>query len=131
MFAVQSLEAPGDLKTLQHWARYVGVSYTSLCETCRLLDIRPHAARDFCRVLRAVIESQRHGCPPEVLLNVSDRRTIATMFDRAGITRDRARPDVNQFLRCQRFIPPDNEALIVLRGLIARRHTSGGDSSLG
>jgi hypothetical protein len=120
-FVLQSLDAPGDLKTLRHWATFVGVSYSSLCEICRLLEIRPHAARDLSRMLRALIESKRHGCPPEALLDVSDRRTITTMFDRAGIVRgSSAHLTLDEFLDCQQFVPAANEALVVLRGLIDR-----------
>ena len=120
-FVAQALDAPGDLKTLRHWATFVGVSYSSLCETCRLLDIRPQAARDFSRMLKALIESERHGCPPEALLDVSDRRTIATMFERAGLARgSSSRVSLDEFLRRQQFVPAGNEALVALRTLLDR-----------
>src|SRR5438876_6556088 len=46
--------ANGDFKTIDEWAKRVGVSYSTLCETCRLLGIRPLDARDFARVLSAL-----------------------------------------------------------------------------
>jgi len=53
-------------------ATCAGVSYSSLRECCGLVGIRPHDARDLTRMLRAVIQSRRQGCAPDVLLDVSD-----------------------------------------------------------
>src|SRR5205823_11730656 len=67
------------------WAAYVGVSTSSLSESCRLLGIHPRDARDLMRLLRALIQSSAHGCEPETLLLVSDRRTLKALLDRAGL----------------------------------------------
>ena len=85
MLVCKACESDGDPKTLEDWADCAGVSYSSLRESCRLLDIRPHAARDLVRVLRAVIRSHHHDCPPSVLLDVSDIRTLDNLLTRAGI----------------------------------------------
>lgn len=42
-------EADGDLRTLGAWASFAGVSYSSLCESCRLVGIQPLDARDLAR----------------------------------------------------------------------------------
>src|SRR5882762_7770020 len=44
-----------DPKTLGIWAREVGLSYTALCESCRLIGVQPRQARDFARVLRIIL----------------------------------------------------------------------------
>ncbi len=123
----QACGSLGDLKTLAEWARFVGLSYSGLCETCRLLDIRPHDARDFTRVLRAVVQSHRQDCRPEVLLDVSDRRTLRNILDRTGIGRSTGSVSVEDFLSRQTFIPANNEGLLALRALIDRPETTQTD----
>ncbi len=111
-----------DLKTLAEWARFLGVSYSSLSETSRLLLIRPHDARDFARVLRAVVQGALQDCRPEVLLDVSDRRTLRNLLRRTGSRGTTAPLSVEEFLEHQLFIPHDNEGIIELRALIDRVH---------
>jgi len=108
-----------DLKTLGDWARFIGMSYSSLCETCRLLDIQPQEARDLTRVLRAVVQASLQDCRPEVLLDVGDRRTLNNLLRRSGLTRGAALSAV-ELLDRQTFIAADNEGLIALRALIER-----------
>jgi ActR/RegA family two-component response regulator len=120
MHLLNACDAPGDLKTLDDWASFVGVSYSSLCESCRLVDIRPHDARDFLRILRALKTARRHDCAPEALLDVSDRRTLDTLLSRAGLVRGAvAATSLLAFLDRQQFIRADNEGLRVLRRLLA------------
>ena len=40
-YVVRACESEGDLKTLAEWARFAGVSYSSLRESCRMLGIPP------------------------------------------------------------------------------------------
>jgi FixJ family two-component response regulator len=112
-YAEKACACNSDPKTLEQWARAAGVSYSSLCETCRLLSMQPHAARDFVRVLRVLILARRLQCPPEALLDVSDRRTLSALFRRAGIEHKApaAAYSVSMFLQRQRFIEPRNQAL--------------------
>jgi DNA-binding response OmpR family regulator len=117
----------GDFKTLARWARYLGMSYSSLCETCRLLDIRPQDARDFARILHAVVASSCAGCRADVLLDISDRRTLRRMGARAGVDLVTGPLTAEDFLRGQQFIPATNQGLLSLHALIA----SIGPSSCG
>jgi CheY-like chemotaxis protein len=119
-FVVSVCESAGDLPKLSHWARFVGVSYTRLSETCRLLSIRPHDARDFARCLRALVRSLEHGCPPDVLLDVNDRRTLRCLTERAGPAFGSSRePGVLElFLREQRFVSAGNEGVRCVRALL-------------
>ena len=120
MHVLKACESEGDLKTLEDWAGFVGLSYTSLRESCRLVDVRPHDARDLMRLLRAVIRSRRTGYPPEVLLDVSDGRTLKALFVQAGIDLP-SRADsvsVEEFLKSQTFVGSDNAGLGVLRHML-------------
>jgi ActR/RegA family two-component response regulator len=117
---LRACEADGDLRTLGAWASFVGLSYSSLCESCRLLDIQPLVARDFTRVLRAVCRARLTGCFIEELLDVSDRRTLRILLTRAGLTSSDARRmiSIEQFFASQRFVASKNAGLGVLRALL-------------
>src|SRR5262245_3656645 len=113
----------GDFKTLEEWARRVAVSCSTLCETCRLLGIRPLDARDFARVLCALKAALHHGCAPEVLFNVSKRRILTKLSSKAGVDLQTP-PDaltIGAFLDHQRFIPQAGEAMRLIRALLADR----------
>jgi CheY-like chemotaxis protein len=110
MYVVKAYQADGDVRTLEDWARCAGVSYSTLCESCRLIGIQPQAARDFTRALRAIIKSGVYHCNPSVLLNVSDRRTLKVLLERAGpFFRCGETISILQFIRHQRFVPASNE----------------------
>jgi CheY-like chemotaxis protein len=116
---LRACESEGDLKTLADWAKCVGVSYSSMRESCRLLDIQPRDARDLVRVLRAVIKSRYDHCAPNVLLDVSDSRTLGTLMNRAGMSvTPGSCVTVKEFLLSQRFIARENEGLRVLEQLL-------------
>jgi len=117
LHVIKGCESNGDLKTLEDWATYVGVSYSTLCESCRLVGIQPHDARDLMRVLRAVMKAPHDGCHPSMLLDVSDRRTMKSLLNRAALV-DEVRAgsvSVEQFIRTQKFVTRDHEALGVLQ----------------
>jgi hypothetical protein len=120
---LKACESDGDLRTLADWARCAGLSYSSLSESCRLVGIPPHDARDFARMLRAVLKSARDRCQLEIALDVRDRRTLNNLLARAGL--ELGLPigsiSVEQFLRVQRLVASDNEGLKVLRQLLVPR----------
>ena len=121
MYVLKGCESNGDLKTLEDWASYVGVSYSTLCESCRLVGIRPLDARDLMRLLRAVMKAPGDCCHPATLLDVSDRRTMKSLLDRAALA-DGAHPisvPPEQFIYTQKFVAGDTEALGVLQVLLA------------
>jgi hypothetical protein len=119
---MKACEADGDLKTLKDWARCAGVSYSTLCESCRIIGIRPRTARDFARVLRAVIKSSVYGCDPSVLLDISDRRTLRVLLRRVGqsFAPETTMP-VAQFIKDQGFVSTSNEGIRVLLGYLEQR----------
>jgi DNA-binding response OmpR family regulator len=106
-----------DLNTLHRWARFEGVSDSVLAESCRLLGIRPHDARDLARLLRAVKRAPVQQSRIEALLDVCDRRTLKTLFERARLKLGAPIGSVSlrQFLDNQTFVAQDNEGLIDLR----------------
>lgn len=112
-------ESQGDFKTIREWARCIGVSYSTICETCRLLGAGPLDARDFARVLNALRGSIAHHCPPEVLLDVSSRRVLRALSRKAGIALEirASRESIRTFLDTQRFIPEESEAVRLIRKL--------------
>jgi hypothetical protein len=72
-------------------------------------------------VLNAVIKAVARRCHPSVLLDVSDRRTLRNLLEKAGLRLHEGPFSSEQFVRCQRFIASDNEGLNVLRVLLAAR----------
>lgn len=119
-YVLKACNADADLRTLEDWARCAGISYTTLCESCRIVGIQPHVARDFTRALRALIKSAEYQCDPSVLLNVSDRRTLRTLLDHAGpFFRPEGTGSVSEFIRHQRFVSISNEGIRILLGHFA------------
>jgi hypothetical protein len=107
------------LRTLADWAKLAGVSYTSLREICYLLHIRPHDARDFARVLRAVLRSSSDGWDPARFLDIADRRTMSALLEKSGLRNPEAsRSLLDQFLENQSFIDPANAGVLRLMALL-------------
>jgi CheY-like chemotaxis protein len=120
MKVLRGCQADRDLKTLGSWAAEAGSSYSSLCETCRLLDIQPLAARDLMRVLRAAVRSRKLGCRLGDLLDISVRRTLSALMARAGVDPRRYGHEISidQFLASQQFVAPRNAGLAMLRAML-------------
>ena len=122
LHVVKACESTTDLKTIEDWAECIGVSYTSLRESCHVLGIPARAARDLMRVLRAIIKSRRHRCSPAVLLDVSDGRTLEKLLRQAGLAGELAHTATpHQFLRDQHFVPRDNAGLRILMLLLSQQ----------
>lgn len=120
-FIILASDAPEDPRTLEEWARAVGVSRSVLIECCARLGVSPRDARDLARVLRLV---RRVDDPwdPDLALAVADRRTVRALLDRAGldVAASDARPTPEQFLLRQRFVPQTSPGLGALRHLLGR-----------
>jgi hypothetical protein len=107
-----------DPRTLAIWAREVAVSYTTLCESCRLVDVQPRNARDFARILRIVIMPSFNPRQLVTFLDVSDRRTLDSILEKAGFGQQIPPPQhlsVSSFLDFQQFIAPQNTGLKIIR----------------
>jgi CheY-like chemotaxis protein len=120
MHAIKGCQSDTDLKTLEQWASCAGVSYTSLRESCRLAGMRAFDARDLVRVLRAVMLAAVCTCPPEVLLDVNDARTLDRLRRRSGLEciSPPEKASIEVFFEHQQFIPRDNAAVRLLRTMV-------------
>ncbi len=118
-FVLKAVSAEWDPKTLDQWARSAGVSRSVLCESCRILHISPHDARDFARVLRALCRSGDKW-QPEIDIDVADARTLKRLESRAGLSgqHEVGAPALDQFLKHQHLIAGDHPALLVLRRML-------------
>jgi len=111
----------GDFRTLELWAKHLAVSYSTLCASCRIIGIRPHDARDFARVLRAIRRCLATRSAPAAFLDVNDERTLETLVQKAGVDlRSIPRHSIlDEFLHRQRFIAPDNLGFQIVRSILA------------
>ncbi len=112
---LSTVRAEQDPKTISTWARFVGVSRSTLCECCRLVRVPPRSARDFARLMRAIYRSGKKW-QPETVLDLADARTLKKLLSRAGLIDPVAlTPTLPQFLDQQQWIPSDNPGLQALR----------------
>ena len=119
---LKACESTRDLKTIGDWATFIGVSYSSLRESCHVVGISAHDARDLMRVLRAVLKSRGGRCSPEVLLDVSDGRTLHKLLRRAGLSTDAAHTMTpERFLSDQHFISREHAGLRILMSFVLQR----------
>lgn len=124
--------AESDLKTLANWAEQVAVSVSALRETCKMLQVLPHDARDLMRALSAMFRSSQLGCEPSILLDIADIRTLRRFQKRAGPAfRASADPaEINDFLESQCFVDPKHHGIRILASLITLTFRSSSDHSL-
>ena len=123
-YVLGACKAERDPRTLGIWAHAVGVSYTTLCESCRLIGVRPRHARDFTRVLRVVVQPPLHSCQLASLLDISDQRTLQSILQNAGFQGDATislQISVLSFLDRQQFITHHNAGLTIIRDVFASR----------
>ncbi|MGC2745503.1 MAG: hypothetical protein WA672_20225 [Candidatus Angelobacter sp.] len=111
-----------DLKTIGIWARQVAVSYTTLCESCRLIEVQPRYARDFTRVLRIILMPTFDFSQLTTYLDISDRRTLHAILQKAGFEYPVRLPGlfpVVSFLEHQKFIAEQNPGVKIIRDIFA------------
>lgn len=121
-YVLGACKSERDPRTLGIWARQVAVSYTTLCESCRLIEVAPRYARDFARVLRLIVMPSFDPRELASFLDISDRRTLDSILQKAGFghhatfLRD---VSVLSFFDNQQFIPRDNAGLRIIRDVFA------------
>jgi ActR/RegA family two-component response regulator len=117
-FVLRAIGATADPKTVTNWAKAVGASRTVLCESCRLLHLPAHDARDFSRLIRAICRSGDQW-QPEAVLDVADGRTLKKLLAGTGLLgRGIPTPTVWEFLERQRWIAKSNPGLVALERLL-------------
>ena len=109
-----------DLSTAGDWAKFVGVSPSSLRELCRLVRVKPHRAHALARMFRAVLWASSRSCPVEDFLRVADRRTLRILFQRAGLEDILSSHvvQVTRFLGAQQFVDVNHEVVHILYQLL-------------
>jgi len=120
-YVFRGCKSDKDLKTIDIWAHQVAVSYTSLCETCRLIGVQPRQARDFTRILRAITRSSFDSLQIASLLDVSDRRTLEAILTNAGFPKHMHCPQpisILSFIDNQRFISRANTGIKIVRDCV-------------
>jgi CheY-like chemotaxis protein len=122
LFVLDTIDTHHDPKTMSEWSRSLGVSRSVLAESCRLVRIPPHDARDFARALRAVCRA-RSVWEPETLFNCADGRTLKKLLSRAGLpwTVGGPPPTLRDFLQKQTWIRRDSSKLAAVLTLFAER----------
>ncbi len=119
-YVLGACKSERDPRTLGIWARQIGVSYTTLCESCRLIDVQPRHARDFTRVLRIIFMPAFDFRKMASFLDISDKRTLNSILQTAGMGQHAAishHISVGSFLDNQQFIARENPGLIILRNI--------------
>lgn len=122
-YVLGACKSAKDPRTLGIWAREVAVSYSTLCESCRLIGVRPRQARDFTRVLRLVVTPSFKPALLASFLDISDRRTLDSILRNAGLSQDGCvsrQVSVVAFLNSQRFIKNENPGLRIIRDVLTR-----------
>jgi AraC-like DNA-binding protein len=114
--------AEDDPKTLKRWAEEARVSYTTLRESCTLVGIGPHEARNLMRMLRAVLHIFAYGTVLDTLLDTGDSRTLADLIATAGFqsASDLRSASIREFFHRQRFVAEASPALLLLQDLVLR-----------
>jgi ActR/RegA family two-component response regulator len=117
---LRGCSAEHDLKTIGDWAAVAGISYSALTDSCRLVGVRPHDARDFLRMLRALWAAGGRSADLEHGLHVNDFRTLKKLFGHAGLTmgREAAAISLPEFIARQQFVDPTSEAVKALLKMI-------------
>ena len=115
------LDCPFDPKTVTAWGRHTGVAPGTLRVWCKTAHVRPKAALDFGRLLRAVLLAQP-GSNWELqdLLDVVDGRTIDSLLVRGGLSAASptvSPPTVETFLSRQLFVQGSSNIDAIRRGL--------------
>lgn len=113
-----------DPRTIRIWAREVAVSYSTLCESCRLVGVQPRCARDFARVLRVLAKPSSDICQLTSFLDVRDRRTLQAILQNAGFQCHAPilrQISVVSFLEQQQFIAHENAGLMIIREVFVAR----------
>jgi ActR/RegA family two-component response regulator len=122
---VPILEMPADPKTLNAWARHVGISTGALRTVCHTARVAPNKVLRFGRVLRAVIQ-QGDDMRAEDMFDIVDLRTLGRLLrlgNRDGAACFRVPRNVEAFLRQQSWIV-DGLAIAEIRKEVQRVQAS-------
>jgi DNA-binding response OmpR family regulator len=113
---IRAVQCHRDPKTLQAWARSIGVSFGALRMWCRIAGVKPKQSLNFARLLRAVILHSQRGTRFEDSLDVVDQRTLKKLLTCANVeTFDTM--TVETFLGRQGFVSSDSLMKVIRQRL--------------
>jgi hypothetical protein len=82
---VRVAQADHDPRTIESWAAICNLSYATLRNRCRAAKVAAKNSLDLARMLRAIVQGNKFGCSPSLLLE-GDPRTIQRLHRLAGDT---------------------------------------------
>jgi DNA-binding response OmpR family regulator len=111
-----------DTKTIEQWAKVVGLSRSVLRISCTVAGIKPKTALDFVRLLRCAVKYGGRGLKFCDVLDVIDPRTLSHILDRAGLAAYEGRvPSLQQFMEMQRLVLSPS-LLVAIHDAIQKTH---------
>lgn len=113
-FVLAACKSAKDPRTEQSAARAAGVSTSVYRKVCYACDVLPRDTRDFSRFLRALSRSKEDRSPLRYHLAFGDPRTLASLFERAGLPIDSRFFALQSFILSQKFIPLERKCLQLL-----------------
>jgi len=116
---VRMLDSPADPRTIKEWGRTIGTSSGALRNWCRTAQLSARRSLLLGRVLRAIAH-KGDSTPPEHLLDIVDRRTLAKVFLLAGGDGNSLPETLEDCLQRQRLIN-DTRAIAEVRAEMSRR----------
>ena len=117
---VKACESRDDLATIEAWAAFVGVSYSSFRDGVSRIGIQPREIHRIMRIFRALARTHGRVEHIETELAIGDSRTARALMMAARLPEERpARPiTVQDFLARQKFIPVDHPLLLTLLSIL-------------
>lgn len=126
---LRGCSAQKDPRTNSRLVRVAGVSEAVFREVCHQCSVKPRAARDLARLLRAIRLSFAEGSTLASHIWAGDGRTVDRLLVRAGLTPGCRGIDLRTLFQTQRLIPGHLEVLSELAHLAANSSLFQGDNS--
>ncbi|MEM6797037.1 MAG: hypothetical protein AAF725_23885 [Acidobacteriota bacterium] len=127
------IDAPMDPVTVAQWSQHAHMSVSALRQLCRAAGVRPKLSLDTARILRAVVWLQLDSWMPEAVLDCRDPRTLTSLLERTGCSKDfvrgRSTPSPRRFLSNQTLLPQDGIHLQALRRALDVKTANGKEFS--
>jgi hypothetical protein len=98
------LQSPEDIRTVDAWSRYIGLSSTQLRTQCRLVGVSAKDSLDLARLLRALLHQEVTGWPLAYFLNVSDDRTLDRLTHKRSWSEASSISAAERFIKSQRIV---------------------------
>jgi len=113
-------ESSDDVKTIRDWADPLKIGYSTLRGLCDRAGMNAESAKNFARILRALVKSNGRVADVRFHLRYGDDRTVHPLLERAGLSAPRTpeRVTLEQYLVLQQFIGDSGPILPALRRVL-------------